>query len=420
MTTKKKVLGGIGLVCVLFLTVGLVFDRSATDPESFTWDVVSRGDLRETIQASGEIEAKTRINIGTNVAGEIKGIHVRDGQDVEAGQLLVTIDQERVKQQLFQVEAVLEAARRDAERMEAATRRARESAARTRELFEQGLVADEAYRQALLEQESAELSYASAKANVVQNQANVAATRDGLVKTVLVAPIAGRVTALRAEMGEMAIPGTGNLPGATLMVISDMSEMNAEIKVNESEVVRLRVGQTVQVSVESLPGRLFLGRVYEIASTAEETGENANLYNVKVALDMKAPDAALLRPGMSARGVILTADVKNAMRVPLQSVLERDGTLDEAENKGLFGPETHMVVMVLENGKAREQVVTTGIANTQYNEIKSGLAVGAKVLTGPSRKLKELKDGTSITSRKVSDTEAEKQAEAKRRVSEES
>jgi HlyD family secretion protein len=420
MTTKKKVIGGIGLVCTLFLTLGLVFDRSASDPESFTWEVVSRGDLRETIQASGEIQAKTRINIGTNVAGEIKGIHVRDGEDVKAGQLLVTIDQERVRQQLFQVEAVLDAARKDAARMEAATRRAHDSAARTRKLYEQGLVAEENYRQAALEEESAELSYAAAKANITQNQANVAAMRDGLVKTVLVAPIAGRVTALRAEMGEMAIPGMSNLPGATLMVISDMSEMNAEIKVNESEVVRLKVGQTVQVAVESLPGRLFAGKVYEIASTAEETGQNANLYNVKVALDMHSTDAALLRPGMSARGVVLTADVKNAIRVPLQSVLERDGTLDEAASKGLFGPETRSVVMVLNKGKAHERIVTTGIANTQFNEIKSGLAAGDKVLTGPSRKLKELKDGTAVTPRKLSDTEAEKKAEAQRRASEES
>lgn len=417
MTTRKKILAGIGLGCTLFLTLGLIFDRSASDPESFSWDVVSRADLRETIQASGEIQAKTRINIGTNVAGEIKAIHVRDGQDVQAGQLLVTIDQERVKQQLLQVEAVLDAARKDAARMEGATLRARESARRTKTLFEQGLVADETYRQANLEERSAELSYESARSNVAQNMANVAAMRDGLVKTVIVAPIAGRVTALRAERGEMAIPGMSNLPGATLMVISDLSEMNAEIKVNESEVVRLRVGQVVQITVESLPGRVFLGRVYEIASTAEQSGQNANLYNVKVALDMHSLNAASLRPGMSARGVVLTADVKNVVRVPLQSVLERESTLEEAVKKGLFGPENRSVVIVVKNGKAHERVVTTGIANTQFNEIIAGLAVGDTVLTGPSRKLKELKNGATVRIRKQSDTEAEKEAQ-RRQVSE--
>lgn len=410
MTRKHKVQVGIPLGCALILTLGLVYGNGGDDGESYSWDVVSRGEVRETVQASGEIQAKTRINIGTNVSGEIKAIHVRDGQDVKAGQMLVTIDQVRVKQQLFQVEAVLDAARKDAARLEAAMRRARESARRTESLFQQGLVPDEGYREAKLAQESAELSYQSAQANVVQNEANVAAMRDGLAKTLLVAPISGRVTALKAEVGEMAIPGMSNLPGATLMVISDMNEINAELKVNESEVVRLKVGQDVQVSVESLPGRVFLGKVYEIASAAEQSGQNANLYNVKVALNTSSPASALLRPGMSARGVILTADVKRAIRVPLQAVLERDGTLDEALKKGLLGPESRSVVMVVKNGKVREQTVRTGIANTQFYEVLGGLTEGDKVLTGPSRKLKELKDPTAVSLRKKSDTELEREA----------
>jgi HlyD family secretion protein len=113
---------------------------------------------------------------------------------------------------------------------------------------------------------------------------------------------------------------------------------------------------------------------------------------------------------MSARGVILTADVKGALRVPLQAVLERDGSLDDAVKKGLLGPESRSVVMVLKDGKAREQTIKTGIANTQFYEIEDGLSEGDKVLTGPSKKLKELKDGTPITLRKKSDTQVEQDA----------
>ena len=410
MTTKTIVPVGIALGCPVILSVGLMFGTAGDDAEAFSWDPVSRGELRETIQASGEIQSKTRINIGTNVSGEIKGIHVRDGQDVKAGQLLVTIDQVRLKQQLFQVEALLDVAQKDAARLEAAMRRARENTHRTESLFKDGLISDEDYRQSKLAQESAELSYESAKANIVQNEANVAGMRDGLDKTVIVAPISGRVTALKAQMGEMAIPGMSNLPGATLMVISDMKEMIAEIKVNESEVVRLKMGQTVQVNAESLPGRVFLGKVYEIASASEQSGQNTNMYNVKVALGTSNPDTRLLRPGMSARGVILTADVKGALRVPLQAVLERDGSLDEAVKKGLLGPESRSVVMVLKDGKAREQTIKTGIANTQFYEIEEGLSEGDKVLTGPSKKLKDLKDGAPVTLRKKSDTQVEKEA----------
>ncbi len=409
MSTKRIPLL-VALGCTLLLGVGLMFGKTGGDGEAFSWDRVSRGDLRETIQASGEIRAKTRINIGTNVSGEIKEIHVRDGQEVQAGERLVSIDQVRVKQQFFQGEALRDAARKDAARLAAAHRRAQESTRRTEALFAEGLVSDEDYRQAKLTLESAELSYQAAQANVVQNEANVAAMRDGLAKTVIVAPISGRVTGLRAEKGEMAIPGMSNLPGATLMVISDMKELNAEIRVNESEVVRLKLGQTAQVAVESLPSHVFLGKVDEIATAAEQSGQNANLYTVKVALDMSNPAAAMLRPGMSARGIVLTAHLTNALRVPLQAVLERDGSLEEALKKGLFGPESRSVVMVVKNGRTLERTVETGIANTQFYEIKSGLSEGEKVLTGPSKKLKELKDRTSVTLRRQSDTAVEEAA----------
>src|SRR5262245_52311602 len=201
----------IAFGCILLVGLGLVYDRT-DEGSAFSWDVVSRGELRETIQASGEIQAKTRINIGTNVAGEIKAIHVRDGDEVRAGQALVTIDQVRLRQQLFQVEAALDASRKDAARLEAAMARSRQSARRSESLFTDGLISDEDYRQAKLAVDAAELSYEAAKANVVQAEASVAATRDTLEKTTIAAPIAGRVTAMKAQMGEMAIPGTSNLP----------------------------------------------------------------------------------------------------------------------------------------------------------------------------------------------------------------
>ena len=408
---RGKILIAVGLVGAAILTLGVIFLRSGDPANAFSWDTVTRGEIRETISASGEIQAKTRINIGTSVAGEIKILHVKDGQHVASGELLVTIDQERLKQQLSQSEAMLEAARKDSARLDAAMKRARESVSRTESLFRQGLVSDEEYRQAQLSRESAELSFDAARSNVAQNQANVAAMRDGLSKTVIRAPIAGRVTSLKAERGETAIPGMSNLPGATLMVISDMSELNAEVKVNESEVVRLKNGQTAQVTVESLPGRVFPGRVYEIASAAEQSGQDANMYKVKVALDMASPDIAQLRPGMNVRAVILTAEVRDVLRVPLQAVLDREGTLEEARKKGLLSPEVRSVVMVVKDGKAQERFLKMGIANTQSYEVKEGLSEGERVLTGPIRKLKEMKAQDSVKLRKKSDAQLELEAQ---------
>lgn len=406
---KAKLLAGMALGLVVLVGLGIAF-RPANDADRFSWDPLSRGDIRETISASGEIRARTQINIGTTVAGEILRRHVEDGQNVKAGDLLVTIDSVRVRQQLEQAEAGYHAAQKDNERLEAGRDKAQQTFARMESLFKQGLLSDEEFRQAKLNRDSSTLSSQASRANVEQARANAASMRDIVTKTELRAPISGRVTSLKAERGEMAIPGMTNLPGATLMVISDMAEIMAEIKVNESEVVRLRTGQNAQVTVESLPGKLFQGKVFEVASAAEKVGQDANTYRIKVALDMAGKDINQLRPGMNARAVILTSEEKNVLRVPLQAVLEREGTLEDAQKRGLLSPESRTVVFIHKDGKALERTVKTGIASTQYFEAKEGLNEGEQVLTGPIRKLKELKDRATVALRKRSDTEVEKEA----------
>ena len=410
--TAKALIGGGALVILIGL--GLTFGGARDEDSAFSWDLVSRGDIRETIAASGEIRAKTQINIGTSVAGEIKQIHVKDGQTVQAGDLLVTIDQERLKQALAQAEGVHEAARQDASRLDAARARSEESFPRYEALRKQGLISDEDFRQQKLARDSAILALRSARANEDQCLANVKAMRDGLSKATLRAPITGRVTSLKAEKGETAIPGMSNLPGATLMIISDMSEMQAEIKVNESEVVRTRVGQTAQVTVESLPGKVFQGSVFEVATGTEKTGTDANLYKVKVVLAGSREDLDKLRPGMSARAVILTQEARGVLRVPLQAVLEREGSLEEAQKQGLLAPAVRNVALIFQDGKAIEKLVQVGIANTQFFELKGGLAEGDKVLTGPVRKLKDLKDKASVKLKARSDTDLAKSKEPRK------
>jgi HlyD family secretion protein len=409
----KLSIGGVATLLVL-IVLGIAFGGAKDEDSAFSWDAVAQGDIRETISASGEIRAKTQINIGTSVAGEIKAIHVVDGQNVKAGDLLVTIDQERLRQALAQAQGALDAARQDASRLEATMKRSVDSFPRYESLRQQGLMSDEDFRQQKLAKESAVLSHNSARANVAQSEANLKGMQDGLSKATLRAPIAGRVTSLKAEKGETAIPGMSNLPGATLMIISDMSEMQAEIKVNESEVVRTKVGQTAQVSVESLPGKVFQGSVIEVATGTEKTGTDANLYKVKVLLAGQRADLDNLRPGMSARAVILTQEAKGVLRVPLQAVLEREGSLEDAQKQGLLAPTNRNIVMQFKDGKATERLVQVGIANTQFFELKEGLTPGDKVLTGPIRKLKELKDKASVKLRARSDSELAKTKDAKK------
>ena len=405
------IIGGVAVIAVL----AVLFGRAGDDSGKFSWDTLSRGDIREVISASGEIQAKTRINIGTTIGGEIKSIPVKDGQDVKKGDVLVTLDRVRLGQAVAQARAAVDGARRDQARLEAAMETAESTFKRQDSLRHDGLISDEAWRQAKLAKDSAELSYQTAQAQVAQAVANLGQVEDSLNKGELRAPIDGKVTSLKAEMGEMAIPGQSNLPGATLMIISDMHELMAEVKVNESEVVRLHPGQEAQVAVDSLPGRVFDGKVYEVATGSEGgVGQDANMYKVKVALAMSGPDIGVLRPGMSARAVILSRKVAGALRVPLQAVLERDMSPEDAAKKGLLVAPMRNIVMVVEKGRAQEREVQLGIADTEYFEVKGGLAEGEKVLTGPLRKLRELKDHALVDLKDKSDSQLAAEAEKRK------
>jgi len=159
------------------------------------------------------------------------------------------------------------------------------------------------------------------------------------------------------------------------------------------------------VTAESLTGKVFPGQIIEVATASERSGSSANMYRIKVALDMDTPSTDELRPGMNARAAILAAEAKNVLRVPIQSVLERDGPIEESQNRGLFAPETRSVVMTEKDGKAIEIVVSVGIADNRYFELKAGLNEGDKVITGPFRKLKDLKRNEAIKLMMKSDTQ---------------
>lgn len=407
---KSKIIFGVGLTVVMLVSLRFAFGGSRDEENACSWDCISRGEIRETITASGEIQARTRISIGTSVLGEIKTLHVKDGQDVKAGDLLVTIDRERLRQGEIQAQAALDGARRDAERLRAARIRAEENFTRMEALYQEKLISDEDYRQARLNRDVAALTFQSATSNVQQNVANLASMQDSLKKSELRAPIPGRITGLKVQKGETAIPGMSNLPGATLMVISNMSEIVAEIRVNESEVLRLHNGQLAQVMVESMPNQVFAGKVFEVATASERVGQEGNMYLVKVALEMTGQEVGSLRPGMSVRAVVLTRESRRPLRVPLQAVLERDGTAEEAQRKGLLSPESRTIAFIVKDGRATERTVRTGIANSQFIEVLEGLKEGEKVLTGPIRMLKELKEGRAVSLRPRSDRMIEEEA----------
>jgi HlyD family secretion protein len=401
MTRRKWLyLGGAAL-----LVGGVIAWKAYAGPSvadlAFTVETVRRQDVKESVTANGEIQALSKVNVGTTVTGEIKQIHVKDGQTVKAGDLLVTLDQERFKQDLNRADLSLRMAHQDRENAEAVYRKQQGSFQRQEALFKQDLLSLDQYQDARLARDNADIALQRARVAVQQAEAQVALSRDALDKTVLRAPMAGRVTGLKAEKGEMAIAGQTSIAGAVLMVISDLGEILAEAKVGELEVSKLQLGQPAEVQVDALPGIVFQAKVFNVASSSDR-GQNQNLfggsnqeaqnYKVRVVLQGSRADLDRLRPGMSARVAVLANEIKNALAVPLQAVMERE---DRSGGLGLM-PRTRTTVFLVKDGIAEERTIRLGASTRRAAEVLEGLQEGETLITGPAKSLNGLAAGQKV------------------------
>jgi HlyD family secretion protein len=338
----------------------------------YTVDRARRQDLRETINANGEIQARTRVNVGTSVTAEIMQIHVKDGQWVKQGDLLVTLDQERFKQQLSQAELGLRSSRQDLENADAAFLKQAASFRRQEALHQQGLLSSEDHQTAKLARDTADIQLQKAKVAVQQAQAQVALATDALSKTVIRAAMTGRVTGLKAEKGETAISGQTSIAGAVLMVISDLSELLAEVKVGELDVVKLKPGLPAEVQVDAIPGKVFQGKVLEVATGVDRpssgfSGQDAQNYKVRVLLSGSREELDAKAGGLG----LLTG--------------------------------TRPVVYVVKDGKVEERQLRPGVGTRRSLEVLDGVKEGEEVVTGPAKALATLAPGTAIRTQ----TEAE-------------
>lgn len=373
---------------------------NAKDETAYTTAKVGTQDLQDSVTANGEVQARTKVNVGVQVTAAIREIHVQDGQQVKAGDLLVTLDQEQYRQVLNQAELGLRIARKDLENAETTSRKLEQTYQRQEALFRQGLLSSEEHQQAKLNRDTAATTQDRGRVAVQQAEAQVALAADGLSKTVIRASMSGQITGLKAEKGETAIAGQTNLAGAVMMVISDLSEMMAELKVGELDVVRLKVDQPAEVSVDAFPGKIFQGKVLTVASGTDRPS-NSNFgggmqetqsYKVRVQLIGTKAELASLRPGMSARIAILTAEHKQALAVPLAALQER-----EAKGGGLgLLSGSRSVVFVPKDGKAEERTLKIGLTTRKAAEVLEGLKEAEEVITGPTTALPALSPGKAI------------------------
>ncbi len=412
MTKKRLWIAASALIVVLIIVAKWLGPRE-TLPEINAESVQAR-DLIERVAASGKIQPEVEVNITAEVSGQILQLPVKEGDYVRAGDLLCVINPDvyeaalnRATAGLNTTRSNLASARAQQVQAEAQFAAAEKAWQRTQQLFRDGVISQAEYdtgeanfQTANASRLAAEQSVLAAEYAISSAEASVQEARDNLSRTTLRAPQSGTVTALSKEVGE-SVQGTGFMAGEVIMKVSDLQAMEVNLEVNESDIVRVALGDAAEIEVDAFLNEVFEGSVSEIGNTALNALENGfsmdqvTNFSVKVRL-LDASYRHLLaagdttsspfRPGMSATVDLLTAEEQGALSVPIQAVTTREGD-DEAE----------MGVFVLRGDTAVWTPVETGIQDSRHIAV-SGLSADDLVAVGPYEWVsRKLEDGMRVT-----------------------
>lgn len=437
-STKKWVIGLVIVAIAAAVVVANLRFRRQTG-KVVTAEVVQLRDLTSIVSASGKIEAKRTVNISADNMGRVTELAVEEGQRVARGEFLLQIDPQLLSSAVRQGQASVAAARSQLVQMRSAVTAAEETLAlarqnltREQELWSQQLTTRQALDQAVNAVKIGEAELAQRQQELTTQQqriraeeASVAQAQFNLSRVRIESPIDGIVTRRNIEEGETVVIGTMNNPGTVLLTIADMSVIDAEVEVDETDVPTVQIGQRATITVDALPGRELQGTVTEIGNSpiqaagstgaASGAGQTATNFLVKITLDEALDE---LRPGFTCTARITTATRENAIAVPIQAMAVRDVIYDasgnvvrpeRSENGSRAPAPTTPVelepgqtrretegVFVMENGRAVFTPVRTGIAGDRYFEVIEGLASGAQVVTGPFNSVRDLQDGDEV------------------------
>jgi len=410
MSKRKKILLWGGGILVLALLVFFGTRQKSGGAIPVQTQKVARGEIIQKVNATGTVQPALEVSISANVSGEIDDLGPQEGDFVNKGQFLVQLDKERYQ-------AAFERAKSSEASAEADVKLATSELARISELHKKGLSSE-------AELERAQASLDKAQSALEQQRAALKQARDELSKTRIASPIDGTVTRLEKEVGEIALGST--FQKDVIMTIADLTTMEVVVEVDESDVIDVSLGDSVEVEVEALPDTVFTGRVTEIAHSAVIQGANTQeqVTNFEVTVTLDTP-AGELRPGMSADVAIVTDIRKNALVVPIRSVTVRepkrveekpaesvessdnpDGEnpgepqmevplTTEAERQRAQMDET--VFVVTEDMSVEQRTVETGISSDTHFEVVSGLEEGEEIVVGSFKAVsKDLRDGDVV------------------------
>jgi HlyD family secretion protein len=402
MSGKKKLIFGAAGVVVIAALVGLNASRS-DGATAVRLETVGRRSLVATVTASGQIEPTRKVDISSDITGRIIELPVDEGDWVERGDLLVRIDPSQYEAGVARAQAALSSAQASALQARANRDQAKRELDRSRTLrqTDSTLVSQVQLEQAETNYEVSAAIATSAEHQVEQARAGLQEAQEQLAKTILRSPMTGQVTRLAVEEGEVAVPGTFSRETGLLLTVSDLSVIQVDVRVDETDVVRLHLGDSTDIEIDAYPDTVFGGRVTKIAQSAVRTaaagattGDQAVDYDVEITLDNPPPD---IRPDLSATARIVTATRDSALSIPIIALTVREHKPISTENApaDTTTAETEGVFVVVD-GVAQFRPVTVGIAGEEHFEVLAGLAVGDTIVAGPYQTIRDLSDSTRV------------------------
>jgi HlyD family secretion protein len=400
---------GLGLVAVAAVAASAA--RRGPRAVEVRIETVQKRDLVASVTASGQVRPRTQVNVASDISGRIIKLAVKEGQRVRKGDLLLQIDPEQYEAAVQRAEAALSAARAQAAQARANYLQAKRNYERNLEIKRSNpsLVSDADLEQLRTQMEVTQALMESADHGVEQAVASVRDAKTSLSKTTIRAPMSGLITRLAVEEGETAVPGTFNKDAATLLTISDMSELEIKVKVDETDVTRIAVGDSAQVEIDAFPDTTFLGRVVEIshssvrgATASTGSTDQAVDYEVRIVL-LNAPTET--RPDFSATAKVIT-DVRNqVLSIPIIALTVRENEelaadtavpLGKAPARQVGRRDVEGVFVVSADNKVSFRPVKVGIAGDRYFEVLSGLQEGERIVAGSYQAIRELRDGMLV------------------------
>ena len=347
---------------------------------------ISRQVISPSILSSGFLAHEEEVMLSSEVIGKVDELMIEEGDSVNAGDLVLRVDDKNFLAGLEQSEASVRINTIDIERQEVRISNLERQFARSSSLYEQDLIGEEEYESLRNQLDLARIDFSSSKERLTQAEAQLDQVLDNLSKTKIISPIDGVVTSLDIKVGETAIASSTNIPGSSLMTIANPASIYTEVLVDEADIANIEIGQRAEIVAIAYPDQPMTGVVRFIANTAKIAPGRTGLSFV-VKIDITDPGEVVLRPGMSCRAEIFTQQEQSVAAVPIEAIIFEE---DRAELR------SEHFIFINDNGVARKTKVEIGLSDDEYQELISQVDSNIEIVVGPNREIRNLIDGDRI------------------------